>query len=76
MQPEAVEMVRVIYTLYLERYGPKKFTRKLNGLGRKTPAQLHSEHCGREVRAAHRPQDRKSYCASPRIHEETIGEAV
>lgn len=28
-------------------------------LGRKTPAQLRAEHCGREVRAAHKTQDGK-----------------
>lgn len=57
--PEAAETVRMVYTLYLEGYGQKEIARQLNRLGRKTPAQLRAEHCGREVRATHKTQDRK-----------------
>ena len=59
VQPEAAETVRIIYALYLEGCGQKEIARQLNGLGRKTPAQLRAEHCGREVRAAHKTQDGK-----------------
>ena len=59
IQPEAAETVRSIYALYLEGCGQREIARQLNGLGRKTPAQLRAEHCGREVRAAHKTQDGK-----------------
>ena len=59
IQPEASETVRSIYALYLEGCGQREIARQLNGLGRKTPAQLRAEHCGREVRAAHKTQDGK-----------------
>ena len=59
VQPEAAETVRIIYALYLEGCGQKEIARQLNGLGRKTPAQLRAEHCGREVRATHKTQDGK-----------------
>ena len=59
IQPEAAETVRSIYALYLEGCGQKEIARRLNGLGRKTPAQLRAEHCGREVRATHKTQDGK-----------------
>ena len=59
IQPEAAETVRMVYTLYLEGCGQEKIARQLNELGRKTPAQLRAEHCGREVRAAHKTQDGK-----------------
>ena len=59
VQPEAAETVRIIYALYLEGCGQKEIARQLNGLGRITPAQLRAEHCGREVRAAHKTQDGK-----------------
>ena len=59
IQPEAAETVRMVYTLYLEGCGQKEIARQLNELGRKTPAQLRAEHCGREVRAAHKTQDEK-----------------
>lgn len=59
IQPEAAETVRMVYTLYLEGCGQKEIARRLNRLGRKTPAQLRAEHCGREVRATHKTQDGK-----------------
>ena len=59
IQPEAAGTVRMIYTLYLEGCGQKEIARRLNAMGRKTPAQLRAEHCGREVRATHKTQDGK-----------------
>lgn len=55
--PEAAETVKLIYSLYLQGCGQKEIARRLNNLGRKTPAQLRAEQCGREVRAAHKTRD-------------------
>lgn len=55
--PEAAETVRMIYSLYLQGFGQKEIARRLNDLGRKTPAQLRAEQCGREVRAAYKTRD-------------------
>ena len=57
LHPEAAETVRMIYSLYLQGFGQKEIARRLNDLGRKTPAQLRAEQCGREVRAAHKTRD-------------------
>ena len=57
LHPEAAETVRMIYSLYLQGFGQKEIARRLNELGRKTPAQLRAEQCGREVRAAHKTRD-------------------
>lgn len=57
LHPEAAETVRMIYSLYLQGFGQKEIARKLNDLGRKTPAQIRAEQCGREVRAAHKARD-------------------
>ena len=57
IQPEAAETVRMIYTLYLAGCGQREIARQLNVLGRKTPAQLRAEHCGREVRATHKTRE-------------------
>ena len=57
LHPEAAETVRMIYSLYLQGFGQKEIARKLNDLGRKTPAQIRAEQCGREVRAAHKTRD-------------------
>ena len=57
LHPEAAETVRMIYSLYLQGVGQKEIARKLNDLGRKTPAQIRVEQCGREVRAAHKTRD-------------------
>lgn len=57
LHPEAAETVRMIYSLYLQGFGQKEIARRLNDLGRKTPAQLRTEQCGREVRAAHKTRD-------------------
>ena len=59
IQPEAAETVWMIYTLYLAGCGQREIARRLNAMGRKTPAQFRAEHCGREVRAAHKTQDGK-----------------
>lgn len=55
--PEAAETVRMIYSLYLQGFGQKEIARRLNDLGRKTPAQLRAEQYGREVLAAHKTRD-------------------
>ena len=57
LHSEAAETVRMIYSLYLQGFGQKEIARRLNELGRKTPAQLRAEQCGREVRAAHKTRD-------------------
>ena len=59
LHPEAAETVRMIYSLYLQGFGQKEIARKLNDLGRKTPAQIRAEQCGREVRAAHKTRDNR-----------------
>ena len=55
--PEASETVRMVYSLYLQDHGQKEIARRLNALGRKTPAQLRAEQCGREVCAASKTSD-------------------
>ena len=57
LHPEASETVQIIYSLYLQGLGQKEIARRLNALGRKTPAQLRAEQCGREVCAASRTKD-------------------
>ena len=57
LHSEAAETVRMIYSLYLQGFGQKEIARRLNELGRKTPAQIRAEQCGREVRAAHKTRD-------------------
>ena len=57
LHPEAAETVRMIYSLSLQGFGQKEIARRLNDLGRKTPAQLRVEQCGREVRAAYKTRD-------------------
>ncbi|MBR2895460.1 MAG: recombinase family protein [Oscillospiraceae bacterium] len=54
---EAAETVQIIYALYLQGCGQKEIARRLNALGRKTPAQLRAEKCGREFQAAHKTRD-------------------
>ena len=49
LHPEASGTVRMVYSLYLQGHGQKEIARRLNALGRKTPAQLRAEQCGREV---------------------------
>ena len=57
LHPEASETVRIVYSLYLQGHGQKEIARRLNALGRKTPAQLRAEQCGKEVCAASRASD-------------------
>ena len=57
LHPEASETVRMVYSLYLQGLGQKEIARRLNALGRKTPAQLRAEQCGKEVCAASKTKD-------------------
>lgn len=57
LHPEASETVQIIYSLYLQGLGQKEIARRLNALGRKTPAQLRAEQCGREVCSASKTKD-------------------
>ena len=57
LHPEASETVRIVYSLYLQGHGQKEIARRLNALGRKTPARLRAEQCGREVCAASKTKD-------------------
>ena len=54
---EAAVTVRLIYSLYLQGCGQKEISRRINAMGRKTPAQLRAERCGREVRHTHKTRD-------------------
>ena len=54
---EASVTVQLIYSLYLQGCGQKEIARRLNAAGRKTPAQLRAERCGREVRQTHKTRD-------------------
>ena len=54
---EAAVTVQLIYSLYLQGCGQKEIARRLNAAGRKTPAQLRTERCGREVRHTHKTRD-------------------
>lgn len=45
--PEAAETVKMIYKWYLSGLGLKEVARRLNALGRKTPARIQSERCGK-----------------------------
>ena len=54
---EAAVTVQLIYSLYLQGCGQKEIARRLNAAGRKTPAQLRAERCGRAVRHTHKTRD-------------------
>ena len=54
--PEAAETVRLIYDYYLQGVGQKEIARRLNRLGRKTPAQLRAERYGKEFYASRKNQ--------------------
>ena len=54
---EAAVTVQLIYSLYLQGCGQKEIARRLNAAGRKTPAQLRAERCGKEVRQTHKTRD-------------------
>lgn len=57
LHPEASQTVQIIYSLYLQGLGQKEIARRLNALGRKTPAQFRAEQCGREVCMASKTGD-------------------
>ena len=50
--PDAAETVRLIFEMYLQGCGQKDIARRLNRLGRKTPAQLRAERYGEEFYSA------------------------
>ena len=54
---EAAVTVQLIYSLYLQGNGQKGIARRLNAMGRKTPAQLRAERCGREFQHTHKTRD-------------------
>jgi len=54
---EAAVTVQIIYSLYLQGCGQKEIARRLNTMGRKTPAQFRAEQCGREFQVAHKTRD-------------------
>lgn len=47
LHPEAAETVKMIYEWYLSGLGLKENARRLNALGRKTPALIQAERCGK-----------------------------
>ena len=57
VQPEAAKTVQLIYTLYLQGCGQKEIARRLNGLGRKTPAQIMTERIGYDSQKPHKTRD-------------------
>ena len=59
LHPEAAITVQIIYSLYLQGCGQKEIARRLNAMGRKTPAQLRAEKCGREFQPTHKTRNGK-----------------
>ena len=57
VQPEAAETVQLIYALYLQGCGQKEIARRLNSLGRKTPAQIMAERLGHDSQKPHLTRD-------------------
>ena len=57
VQPEAAETVQLIYSLYLQGCGQKEIARRLNSLGRKTPAQIMAERIGYDSQKPHKTRD-------------------
>ena len=57
VQPEAAETVQLIYTLYLQGCGQKEIARRINSLGRKTPAQIMTERIGYDSQKPHKTRD-------------------
>lgn len=57
LNPEAAVTVQIIYSMYLQGRGQKEIARRLNAMGKKTPAQLHTEQCGREVQKTHKTRE-------------------
>ena len=56
LHPDAAETVRLIYDFYLQGIGQKEIARRLNRLGRKTPAQIRAERYGKESYASRKNQ--------------------
>ena len=54
---DAAETVQLIYALYLQGCGQKEVARRLNGLGRKTPAQIRTERLGYDSQKPHKTRD-------------------
>ena len=54
---EAVVTVQLIYSLYLQGCGQKEIARRLNSLGRKTPAQIRAERLGYDSQKSHKTRD-------------------
>ena len=54
---DAAETVQRIYALYLQGCGQKEIARKLNSLGRKTPAQIRTERLGYDSQKPHKTRD-------------------
>ena len=57
VQAEAAETVQLIYALYLQGCGQKEIARRLNSLGRKTPAQIMTERLGYDSQKPHKTRD-------------------
>mgnify|MGYP003199992371 FL=1 len=57
VQQEAAETVQLIFALYLQGCGQKEIARKLNSLGRKTPAQIRTERLGYDSQKPHKTRD-------------------
>ena len=57
VQQEAAETVQLIYALYLQGCGQKEIARRLNSLGRKTPAQIRTERLGYDSQKPHKTRD-------------------
>ena len=57
--PEAAKTVQLIYALYLQGCGQKEIARRLNSLGRKTPAQIMTERLGYDSQKPHKTLDEK-----------------
>ena len=60
VQEEAAETVQLIYALYLQGCGQKEIARRLNRLGRKTPAEMQAERCGRAYFTAKKTAEGKN----------------
>ena len=54
---EAAVTVQLIYSLYLQGCGQKEIARRLNRLGRKTPAQIMTERLGYDSQKPHKTRD-------------------
>lgn len=57
LHPEASETVKLIYGWYLDGCGQKEIARRLNCLGRKTPAQIQAERYGKDYYTAKKTED-------------------